>query len=85
MSIVAAALILMASTAEPPAPAKAENQTGAEQADFDPMVCVVHQELRSRIKLRKVCLDKSEWDRQNQEEKQMINRTQVLRGLDKAG
>lgn len=92
MSIVAAALILLASTAEPPAPApspaapaKAENQTSAEQADFDPMVCVIHQELGSRVKRRKVCLHKSEWDRQNQEEKQMINRTQVLRGLDKAG
>lgn len=49
------------------------------------MVCMTYQELGSRIKRRKVCLHKIEWDRQNQEEKQMINRTQVLRGLDKAG
>lgn len=92
MSIVAATMLLMGSAAEPVAPpqppavpAQSETKSKAEQADFDPMVCVTHQELGSRIKRRKVCLHKSEWDRQNQEEKQMINRTQVLRGLDKAG
>ena len=32
-----------------------------------------------------LCLRKSEWDRQHFEERQMINRTQVLRGITPGG
>ncbi len=92
MSIFIAAFLTLASTGEPvsqtnPAvvTASSEKKTDAEQVQTDPMVCEVHQELGSRIKRRKVCLRKSEWDRQHLEEKQMIDRTQILRGMTPAG
>lgn len=92
MSIFIATLFLLAGTGgfttqtnPQGATASSEKNVAAEQARIDPMVCEIHQELGSRIKRRKVCLHKSEWDRQNLEEKQMINRTQVLRGITPAG
>lgn len=93
MSILAATLFMLMGgvgpatqtpTTVPPQPV-AEKKAGPAQAEFDPLVCQVHQELGSLIKRRKVCLHKSEWDRQILEERQMINRTQVLRGITPAG
>ncbi len=92
MSILAATLLMLMGgvdpAAQPPAATlapSAQKKTDAAQAESDPMVCQVHQELGSLIKRRKVCLHKSEWDRQHFEERQMINRTQVLRGITSGG
>lgn len=94
MSILAVPLLMLMGgvglAAQPPAAApapapSAQKKTDAAQAESDPMVCQVHQELGSLIKRRKVCLHKSEWDRQHFEERQMINRTQVLRGITSGG
>lgn len=90
MSILIASFIMLASatlstpgsSAEPPAEPK---KPASDMTQVDPMVCHSFQELGSRIKRRKVCMHKSEWDRQNLEEKQMIDRTQVLRGMVPAG
>lgn len=87
MSIIAAVLLMAVGAGDVPAVTQPETTTNAqpakpetEQASNDPMVCHSYQELGSRLKRRKVCMHKSEWDAQNREEKMMINRTQVQRG-----
>lgn len=82
MSITAAALLILASGAADGGttqPSTAKPQDAKEEAD--PMICQSFKELGSRIKRRKVCMRRTEWQRQHQEEKQMIDRTQVLRGI----
>lgn len=90
MSILAFLLLMLMGgvelAAQPTAAApSAQKKTDAAQAESNPMVCQVHQVLGSLIKRRKVCLHKSEWDWQHFEEQQMINRTQVLRGITPGG
>lgn len=86
MSIVAATLLILASGAagdgnSQPATAKPAETT----ADNDPVICQSDNVLGSRIRRKRICMKRSEWQRQHQEEKQMIDRTQVQRGLDPAG
>ena len=83
MSLVAALLLLATgSTDAAAAPAKS---TPAPTDKSDPIVCVSSDELGSRLKRRRVCMHRSEWQAQRQEDAQMINRTQVQRGLEPAG
>ena len=82
MSITAAALLIFASGAaaggtSQPSTAKPANTT----EETDPMICQSDKVLGSRIKRKRICMRRSEWQRQHQEEKQMIDRTQVLRGI----
>jgi predicted secreted protein len=82
MSILAASLLVLAagsSSTEQTTPAPPEATKPAE-ADHDPIICQRSTEIGSRLKRRKTCLHKSEWDRQRLENKQMIDRTQVQRG-----
>lgn len=90
MSVLIASFLLLASSStSQPAPTGEQtaqpNKPASDTAKYDPMVCQSFQELGSRLKRRKVCMHKSEWDRQSLEEKQMIDRTQVLRGMVPAG
>lgn len=84
MSILAAVLLTFAaggSGSTEPAKAKPED----DKAQSDPMECVVSEELGSRLKRHKICMLRSEWRAQHQEESQMINRAQVQRGLSPTG
>lgn len=92
MAIVAAALLVLAGTggaspaietATPAAPAPL--RADAQQAKNDPLICQSDKEIGSRIKRRKVCMPKSEWDRQRQENRQLIDRAQVQRGIQPPG
>lgn len=82
MSILAASLLVLSAGSSsteqtpPPPPAAAK----PAEAAHDPVICQRYTEIGSRLKRRKTCLHKSEWDRQRLEDKQMIDRTQVQRG-----
>lgn len=77
MSIIAAALLTLASAGGDTAPAKAKPES-------DPVVCQAYEELGSRLKHRKICKLRSEWRAQQEEDRQVVNRAQVQRGLDPA-
>lgn len=91
MSILVATLLMLSSgtangelSATPPAappPAKTEQA----EASHDPVICQRSTEIGSRLKRRLVCMHRSEWDRQRLEDRQMIERTQVLRGPTPSG
>lgn len=76
-----AAVVLLASGAADALPPPS-TPASAEAIKSDPVVCQTYEELGSRLKRRKVCLHRSEWRAQHQDEAQMINRTQVQRGVD---
>lgn len=82
MSFVAAFILLASGAADAPPAASPATATTDKS---DPMVCESSEELGSRLKKRKVCMRRSEWRAQRQENSQMINRTQVQRGLEPAG
>lgn len=86
MSITAAALLILASGAATGDTSKPNTAKPADSKDqSDPIICQTDNVLGSRIKRKRICVRRSEWQRQHQEDKQMIDRTQVLRGLDPAG
>lgn len=85
MSITAAALLILASGAANGATSQPGTAKPAQTAEeTDPMICQSDNVLGSRIKRKRICMRRSEWQRQHQEDKMMIDRTQVLRGC-KAG
>lgn len=92
MSILAATILVLSSGATsaeapvnpPPIPAPPAKTERAE-ASHDPIICQRSTEIGSRLKRRKVCMHRSEWDRQRLEDRQMIDRTQVQRGLTPSG
>jgi len=76
MSIIAAVLLLASGAADSTA-------TTPPQTDkSDPIVCETSDEIGSRLKKKRVCMHRSEWRAQHLEEAQMINRTQVQRGVE---
>lgn len=84
MSLIAATLFILASAgqgASQPATAKPPETTESH----DPMVCESSEQIGSRLRRKRVCMRRSEWERQKQENKQMIERTQVQRGIDSKG
>ena len=85
MSISAAALLILASGAATGATSQPNTAKPAQTTEeTDPMICQSDNVLGSRIKRKRICMRRSEWQRQHQEDKMMIDRTQVLRGC-KAG
>lgn len=82
MSLVAAFILLASGAADAP---PATSPASATTDKSDPMVCESSEELGSRLRKQKVCMRRSEWRAQRQENSQMINRTQVQRGLEPAG
>lgn len=85
MSILAAALFTLAAAGSSGATEPAKAKPVDDKAQNDPMVCEVSDELGSRLKRHKICMRRSEWRAQREENTQMINRAQVQRGLDPAG
>lgn len=86
MSITAAALLILASGGAAGGTSQPSTAKPADTKDqSDPMICQSDNELGSRIKRKRICMRRSEWQRQHQEDKMMIDRTQVLRGLDPSG
>lgn len=47
----------------------------------DPLICEKIHEIGSRLKVKKVCLTKSQWDAQKREDRMNIERSQVTRGV----
>lgn len=91
MSMLAATFLIFAAGAtsaeaapNPPPPAPPAKSETAEAAQ-DPIICQRSTEIGSRLKRRKVCMHRSEWDRQKLEDRQMIDRTQIQRGLTPSG
>jgi hypothetical protein len=86
MSITAAALLILASGAASGGTPQPSTAKPAETKDeTDPMICQSDNVLGSRLKRKRICMRRSEWQRQHQEEKMMIDRTQVLRGCRSGG
>lgn len=71
--------------ATPPVPVTPPATTAPTEASHDPLICQRSTEIGSRLKRRKVCMHRSEWNRQRLEDRQMIERTQVLRGVTPGG
>lgn len=61
------------------APQAAASPSAIDQAD--PLICERIQEIGSRLKIKKVCLTKSQWDAQKREDRMNIERSQVTRGV----
>ncbi len=82
MSILAASLLVLSSGASSTeaAPSPPPAATKPAEVGHDPVICQRYTEIGSRLKRRKTCLHKSEWERQRLEDKQMIDRTQIQRG-----
>ena len=75
-------LILAAPASAETAPAAALAVSATTQvAVADPMICHSQEEIGSRLRSKKVCMHRSEWETRRQEEHQVISRTQVLRGV----
>ena len=81
MSIFAAALLTLASGGS----AGGDAEPAKAKPVSDPVVCQAYEELGSRLKHRKICKLRSEWRAQQEEDRQVINRAQVQRGLDPTG
>ncbi len=82
MSIIAATLLILASGAAGDGTSQPPEAKPADSAETnDPVICQADRVLGSRIKRKRICMKRSEWQRQRQEEKQMIDRTQVQRGI----
>ena len=78
MSLIAGAILMLAAS---DGSVVATDAAGAK-ADKDPVICHRIQEVGSLLRSRKVCMRKSEWEEQNREDKQMIDRAQVQRRMD---
>lgn len=82
MSITAAALLILAAGAAGEGTSQPNTAKPADpKEETDPMICQSDKVLGSRIKRKKICMRRTEWQRQHQEEKMMIDRTQVQRGV----
>lgn len=63
-------------------------QTRVAQTDIekkDPVICERVGEIGSRLRVKKICKSKSEWEEQRRSDRSNIERSQVQRGLDPAG
>lgn len=54
-------------------------------ADADPLVCQKIPELGSRIRAKRICMRKSEWEAQRRSDKMLIDRSQTQQRLDGGG
>jgi predicted secreted protein len=60
-----------------PAPVPAQ----AKEADNDPMICRRIQEIGSLLKSHRVCMHKSDWNTQQQSDRDAIERGQTQHGI----
>ncbi|WP_333838282.1 hypothetical protein [Novosphingobium sp.] len=75
LSLALAAPLLMAAEAAPATAVK----------DADPMICERSQVIGSLLKSKKVCMRKSEWEAQRQENRMMIDRSQTQHPMNSGG
>ena len=86
MSMTAATLLIFAAAAGGDGNTQPSTSQPADTRDADdPIICQTDKVLGSRIKRKRICMRRTEWQRQHQEEKQMIDRTQILRGVNPPG
>ena len=86
MSITAAALLIFAAGAAGEGTSQPSTAKPADtKEEADPMICQSDNVLGSRLKRKRICMRRTEWQRQHQEEKMMIDRTQVQRGCRPGG
>ena len=86
MSITAAALLIFAAGAAGEGTSQPSTAKPADtKEEADPMICQSDKVLGSRLKRKRICMRRTEWQRQHQEEKMMIDRTQVQRGCRPGG
>ena len=72
-------IVVQGDKAQPAAPQPGASLSAIDKAD--PVVCEKIQEIGSRLKVKKVCLTKSQWDAQKREDRMNIERSQVTRGV----
>lgn len=77
-TIIAGTVLTITAQAAAATPANAE-------ADTDPMVCQKVPELGSRIRAKRICMRKSEWEAQRRSDKMLIDRSQTQQRLDGGG
>lgn len=91
--VAVAALSAFAAGAKPAEEAAAAPvQAGTAAADGagaarkpNPMICERVEEIGSRLRSKKICMLKSEWDEQRRSDRANIERSQVQRGMQPAG
>jgi hypothetical protein len=87
-SIIAASAALLASSANAqsqPQQAAQAAAPAAQSASNDPVICEKQEVTGSRLATRKVCMKRSQWQDQQLQERQTIERAQVNRTLPGAG
>lgn len=80
MSLIAAVLLTLTA-----GQSQSATTTASTQDADDPMVCEKQEVIGSRLKAKKVCMRRSEWAAQRDQNKQMIERTQVQRPINGGG
>ena len=91
VSLAFAAAPVLASDPVPqaaPAAAPAVAGTAVAQNDIekkDPMVCERVTEIGSRLRAKKICMTKSQWEEQRRGDRSNIERSQIQRGMDPVG
>jgi len=83
LPIALVAPLLLAAEATPAAPAAATPAVAAKE--INPLVCQRFTETGSLLKSKKVCMRKSEWEAQRQENRQMIDRSQTQMPMNSGG
>ena len=87
-AILAAAMAAAPLCADPSAsapPVQVEGGAIVDAKDANPMICQRIQEIGSRLRAKKICMLKSEWEEQRRTDRANIERSQVQRGLQPAG
>ncbi|WP_208324776.1 hypothetical protein [Novosphingobium sp. PhB55] len=51
----------------------------------DPMICQRVEEIGSRLRAKKICMSKSQWEEQRRGDRSNIERSQIQRGMDPVG
>jgi len=63
-------------------PTNSQSVTGKPGIDqSDPVECRKFQEIGSRLKIKRVCLTKSQWEAQARDDRMNIEPSQVARGI----
>ena len=88
LPIALVAPLLLAAEAMPAAPTAATPPAATPVVaakEADPLVCQRFTETGSLLKSKKVCMRKSEWEAQRQENRQLIDRSQTQMPMNSGG
>lgn len=82
----AAAPVLAGNPAPQTAPAVAGTPVAQNDIDKkDPLICERVTEIGSRLRAKKICMTKSQWEEQRRGDRSNIERSQIQRGMDPVG